>query len=53
MFSYLIYLLKTRGAYNRNIHIFATVELSNKDPTLTLHRQFLDFNPMYMNITDY
>ena len=49
----LLFLCNACKAYSRNIYIPDIVELTNDDPTLTLHRQFLGFNFMYMNINDY
>ena len=35
------------------IYVPITVEFTNNDPTLTLHKTFLGFNITYMNVTDY
>ena len=43
----LLYLLNVCKAYNRNIFLL------NNDPTQTLHKQFLGFNLIYINIMDY
>ena len=49
----LVFITKACEAYSSNIYIPATVELTNIDQMLTLHKQFLGFNLTYMNITDY
>ena len=41
---------KACGTYSRNIYISATVELTNKDPSLSLHKLFLGFNLTHKNI---
>ena len=40
-------------ACSGNVYIFVTVELTDEDPTLTLHEHFLAFNLTYMNIMNY
>ena len=49
----LVFLPNACEDYNRNTYIPATVELTNNDPTLTLHKRFWSFNLTYMNITDH
>ena len=48
---FLVSLPNTCEAYNKNIYIPATVDLTNNDQTLTLQKWFLGFTQTYMNIT--
>ena len=46
----LVFLPNACETDSRNIYIPATIELTSNDPTLTLHKRFLGFCLMYMNI---
>ena len=50
---YKSYLLNAYEAYSGNIHIPATIKLTNKDQTLSLHKHFLGFNLTYINVLNY
>ena len=49
----LFYLPIACEAFSRSIYIPATIELTNSDPTIILHKCFLGFDMTYMNIIDY